>query len=102
MVYVKKVSLYLDEKLWARFKESVLERHGTLRMLSNEVEDVLRSSLIDAEYLGQEFRKIGVEPKTSVSSQELKEVRPKLRGPPSEVLIRSMRRKRLAKSISRQ
>lgn len=71
-------------------------------MLNNEVEDVLRTSMVDDDSLEQWFRKIGVDTKTSVSSEELKKARPKPRGPPSETIIRDMRRKRVAENISRQ
>jgi len=102
VVCLKKVSLYLDERLWARFKEVVLGRHGTLRKLSNEVEGVIRSSIVDEEYLKQAFKMAGANLNVSISSEELRKVRPKLRGPPSEVLVRGMRRARFAESVCRQ
>jgi hypothetical protein len=33
-----KVSLYIDDETWKRFREQVFTRHGTLRKLSEEVE----------------------------------------------------------------
>ena len=58
VVYLKKVSLYIDEKLWTKFKEIVLRKHGTLRKLSSEVESLLRASLIDEE-IGHVFKRMG-------------------------------------------
>lgn len=95
---MKKVSLYIDEKLWTKFKEAVLRKHGTLRKLSSEVENLLRTSLIDEE-IRRAFEKMGVDMRVSVFSEEIKRSRPKLRGPPSEELIREMRGKRIAEGI---
>ena len=95
---MKKVSLYIDEKLWAKFKEAVLKKHGTLRKLSSEVESLLQESLIDEE-IGQVFRKMGLNARILRSPEEVKQNRPKLRGPSSETLIREMRGSRVAKGI---
>lgn len=91
---MKKVSLYLDEEVWIRFKEVVLRRHGTLRRLSSEVESLLRMSLID-EDVEKAFRKMGIGVKAFISPEEVKRGRAKLRGPPSEALIREMRGRRV-------
>lgn len=100
MVYLK-VSLYVDEKLWVRFKEAVLRRHGTLRKLSSEVESLLRFSLVE-QNIQSAFEKMGVEVESMISSDEVKQNRPKLRGPPSEELIRQMRGKYIAEALPRQ
>jgi len=99
VVYLKKVSLYIDEKLWARFKEVVLRKHGTLRKLSSEVESLLRVSLIGEE-IGQVFEKMGIDVRVPASPEEIKQSRPELRGPPSEDLIQEMRGERIVKGIS--
>lgn len=98
MVYLKKVSLYIDENLWIKFKEVVLRKHGTLRKLSSEVEALLQESLIDEE-IGRIFEKMGLNIRVLESPEEIKQTRPKLRGPPSEVLIREMRGKHATKGI---
>jgi len=95
---LKKVSLYIDEKLWTEFKEAILRRHGTLRKLSSEVENLLRAFLIDEE-IWRTFEKMGVDIRVLISPEEIKRNRPKLRGPPSEDLIREMRGKRIAEGI---
>ncbi|GBC75695.1 hypothetical protein HRbin06_01015 [archaeon HR06] len=99
VVYLKKVSLYVDEKLWSKFKEAVLRKHGTLRKLSSEVENLIRLSLINEE-IQRAFEKMNVDVRVMISPEEIKRSRSKLRGPPSEDLIRDMRGKRIAEGIS--
>ena len=96
---MKKVSLYLDEELWVKFKEAVLRKHGTLRKLSSEVESLLRASLVD-EDVERALKKMGIDVKAFISPEEVKKGRPKLRGPPSQVLIREMRGRRIAENLS--
>lgn len=91
---MKKVSLYLDEELWIKFKEAVLKRHGTLRKLSDDVEDMIRGVMVDEE-VEKAFKEMGLNVKTVVSPEEIKRDRPKLRGPPSEAIIRKMRSRRI-------
>jgi len=100
VVYLKKVSIYIDEKLWTKFKEVVLRKHGTLRKLSSEVESLLRAFLID-EGIEQIFKKMNIDVGILRSPEEIKKSRPKLRGPSSEVLIREMRGRRIVEDISR-
>ena len=99
VVYLKKVSLYIDEELWNKFKEVVLRKHGTLRKLSSEVESLLRASLIDEE-IGHVFKRMGLDVRIPRSSEEIKKSRPKLRGPSSEILIRELRGRRVVEGVS--
>lgn len=96
---MKKVSLYLSEEFWSRFKEAVLRKHGTLRKLSSEVENILQASLVD-EDVERMFKRIGIDVKVFISPEEVKQGRPKLRGPPSQTLIREMRGRRIAENLS--
>mgnify|MGYP001030536327 CR=1 FL=1 len=98
---MKKVSLYINETLWIKFKEAVLRKHGTLRKLSNEVESLLRFFLVEQE-VQTAFEKLGIKMSSAISSEKIKESRPRLRGLPSEDLIREMRRRRVAEALSRQ
>jgi hypothetical protein len=98
-VCLKKVSLYLNENLWNKFKEAVLRRHGTLRRLSSEVEELLRTSLVD-EDVEQAFMRMNVDMKIIFSPEGVKQGRPKLQGPPSEIIIREMRGRRIAEGLS--
>ena len=75
-----------------------LRRHGTLRKLSSEVESLLRFPLAD-EDVQLAFKKAGISLK-DISSEDVKQNRPKLRGPPSEVLIREIRGMHVAEGLS--
>ncbi|MEM2150704.1 MAG: hypothetical protein QXH97_05925 [Candidatus Bathyarchaeia archaeon] len=96
---MRKISLYIDEDLWAKFKEVVLRKHGTLRKLSDEVENLLKESLVD-EGIRQALKKISADIKTPKSPEEIKRERPTLRGPAAELLIREMRGNPVAKGLS--
>jgi hypothetical protein len=101
VVCLKKVSLYVDEEVWMKFREEVFKRYGSLRKLSSEVEALLRSSLIE-DALASTFNSLGVSVSGTISSENVKQGRPLLRGPPSEEIIREMRGKRAAKALPRQ
>ena len=82
-----KVTVYLDDELWSKFRASVFHKHGSLKSLSREVEGSLRSALVDQEavvFLEKVKAGISVRQRT----------RPKLRGPSAGVQVRAMRRKR--------
>jgi rRNA-processing protein FCF1 len=96
-----KVSVYVDDSVWINFKQQVFQKHGNLRKLSSEVEKILRAAVVeDAVIL--EFEKIGIKAKGTISSQEIKAKRPPLRGPPSEEILKEIRRKRVAEPLPRQ
>lgn len=95
-----KVSIYINDNVWSDFKKEVFQKYGSLRKISNEVETLLRSLIVqDAVVLG--FKRIGVKANEAVSSSEIKVKRPMLRGAPSEEIIREMRRKRVAETVPR-
>lgn len=96
-----KVSLYINEEVWAKFREEVFRKYGSLRKLSSEVEDLLRSTLVQ-DKVKSEFEKLGIKTEGSISSREVKEKRPILKGPSSEKIVREMRRKRVVEVLSRQ
>ncbi|MEM2971964.1 MAG: hypothetical protein QW270_06030 [Candidatus Bathyarchaeia archaeon] len=93
-----KVSIYINDKVWSDFKKEVFQKYGSLRKISSEIETLLRS-LIVQDTLVSGFKKIGVKANGAISSFEIKAKRPILRGPPSEEIIREIRRKRVAKTI---
>ncbi|MGB9660280.1 MAG: hypothetical protein ACPLY9_07205, partial [Nitrososphaerales archaeon] len=82
-----------------RVRNEVFYKAGTLRRLSSEVEELLRTSLID-EDVGQAFKRMNVDMKTIFSPEGVKQGRPKLQGPPSEIIIRKMRGRRIAEGLS--
>lgn len=94
-----KVSIYVDDAVWDNFKAQVFQKHGNLRKLSSEVEKLLRAAIVE-DQVASAFEKIGVTAKGTASSQEIKAIRPKLRGPPSEEILREMRHKRVAQTLS--
>ncbi len=82
-----KVTVYLDDQVWSKFRASVFQRHGSLKVLSKEVEQSLRSTLVEEDVLPYLAKlKASLNPKTRV--------RPEQRGPPAEAQIRKMRRRR--------
>jgi len=95
-----KVSIYINDKVWSDFKKEVFQKYGSLRKISNEVETLLRS-LIVQEAVVSGFKRIGVKANGTISSSDIKAKRPTLKGPPSEEIIREMRRKRVAETLPR-
>jgi len=94
-----KVSIYVDDAVWASFKEQVFRKHGNMRKLSSEVETLLKASILQNQMISA-FEKMGVIAKGTSSSQEIKALRPKLRGPASEEIVKEMRRRRIAQTVS--
>ena len=82
-----KVTVYVDDQVWSRFRASVFQRRGNLRVLSKEVEESLKSTLVEEDVLPYLAKlKASLNPKTRA--------RPEQRGPPAEAQIRKMRRRR--------
>jgi hypothetical protein len=87
-----KVTVYVDDQVWSRFRASVFQRHGSLKVLNKEVEESLRSTLVDEDVLPYLARlKASITPRTRT--------RPEARGSQAETQIRRMRRRRF-ESIS--
>jgi hypothetical protein len=95
-----KVSLYVDDAIWASFREQVFKKYGNLRKLSSEVEKLLQDAAVEDTVIS-EFKKIGLEAKGAISSKEIKATRPSLKGPPAEEMLQEMRQKRLAQPLPR-
>jgi hypothetical protein len=95
-----KVSIYINDKVWSDFKKEVFQKYGSLRKISREVETLLRSVIVE-DAVASGFKRIGIEAKGTMSSSEVKAKRPILRGPPSEEIIKEMRRKRIAETLPR-
>ena len=95
-----KVSVYINDKVWAEFKKEVFQKYGSLRKISSEVETLLRSLIVEDAVVSS-FKRIGVEAKGTIASSDIKAKRPVLNGPPSEEIIRKMRRKRVAETVPR-
>jgi hypothetical protein len=82
-----KVTVYLDDDVWSKFRASVFEKHGSLKVLSKQVELSLKQALQEDEVLTYLARLRG-------KGRLKKHDRPHLKGPPAEVDVREMRRKR--------
>lgn len=98
VVYLKKVSLYVDEKVWSRFREAVFRRHGTLRQLSAEAEALMGSFAVD-DVVASAFARMKVDVHGTISSRDIKLGRPVLKGPPSEEIVEKMRRARVGETL---
>ncbi len=94
-----KVSIYIDDAVWESFKAQVFQKHGNMRKISSEVEAILRAEIVQ-NLIISEFKKMGVKAKGTASSQEIKALRPKLRGPASEEIVKDMRHRRVAQTLS--
>jgi len=46
-----KVTVYLDDDVWSKFRASVFEKHGSLKVLSKQVELSLKQTLQDNDVL---------------------------------------------------
>ncbi len=46
-----KVTVYVDDEVWSKFRASVFEKPGSLKVLSKEVERSLREALQEREVL---------------------------------------------------
>ena len=95
-----KVSLYISDDAWNRFREQVFSRYGTLRKLSEEVEG--RISAEDMEKIIESWtRTVGIPMDRHVTSGEIKRNRPKSRGASTESILRKMRDRRLGRRVLR-
>ena len=46
-----KVTVYVDDQVWSRFRAAVFQRHGSLKVLSKEVDESLKSALVGEDVL---------------------------------------------------
>lgn len=95
-----KVSLYINDETWKRFREQVFTRHGTLRKLSEEVEGLISSEDME-ETLTVGARKLGISIERGLTPSDIKKTRPRLRGAVAESVLRQMRDRRHAGRIPR-
>ncbi len=96
-----KVSLYIDDGAWKRFREQVFARHGTLRRLSDEVEGLICSEDMEG-IMAVGAKKVGISIERGLTTSAIKKARPKLRGAVAESIVRQMRDQRHAGRLPRQ
>lgn len=95
-----KISVYINDEAWKRFREQVFSRYGTLRRLSGELEQLVASEDMERMVL-LGARRIGVSIEQDVSPLKIKKGRPKLKGPAAETILREMRDQHHAGRVSR-
>jgi hypothetical protein len=94
-----KVSLYLQDEVWRKFKKAVLRRTGELRSLSSEVQELIEENSAE-DSLRKGFEKMNLDVKP-ISSSHVVPVKPLIRTS-SGAIIRKMRDRRFGKNLSRQ
>ncbi|MDG6910096.1 MAG: hypothetical protein JRN08_06975 [Nitrososphaerota archaeon] len=93
-----KVSLYLDDELWSRFKRSVLRQTGDPRSLSAKVQGLIQNSMTE-ESLARGFQKMNIAP-TPLDSGQVVPVRPSVDTSAGRE-VRQMRESRHAERLPR-
>lgn len=94
-----KVSLYVGDEVWDKFKRAVLRRTGDPRALSSEVQNLIQDSFIEDKVVaGFEKMKIASKP---LSSMRVVIVKPSV-ATSAEATLGEMRGRRHGKAVSRQ
>ncbi len=92
-----KVSVYIDEELWERFKKMVVHKTGDTRSLSREVQMLVEESIVDKGLLNA-FKKLGLNWEKLPSFSDIEAVTP-VKSSSAGKTVRKMRDER-AESIS--
>ncbi len=87
-----KSTLLVDEDLWNEFKRLVVAKHGSMRMVSAEVEEAI-SGFTTTRLLNQLARMVGLKVEKYPSSDEVKRLRKRVEASSADVL-RAMRDER--------
>ena len=95
-----KVTFYIDDQAWKRFREQAIARHGTLRKLNDEVEDLIRSEDMET-VVASGANKAGIPWERVFTPSAIKKARPILRGTTAETMLREMRDQRHAGRLPR-
>jgi len=93
-----KVSVYIDEELWKKFKKMIVQRTGDTRSLSREVQTLIEETIVEKALLDA-FKRLGLNLEKLPSFGDIKLVVP-TEPTSSGRIVREMRGKR-AESISR-
>ncbi len=94
-----KVSLYVGDETWTKFRRAVLRKTGDPRALSSEVESLIKDAIVE-ERVATAFQKMKI-PSKGLSSTRVVAVKPSVITSAGSVL-REMRGGRHDKAISRQ
>ena len=93
-----KVSIYIDDELWQKFKKMVVQRTGDTRSLSKEVQSLIEETIVEKALLGT-FKKLGLNLEKLPSFGDVKAV-VTVKPTSSGRMVREMRDER-AESVSR-
>ena len=94
-----KVSVYVGDEVWDKFRRAVVRRSGDPRTLSSEVQNLIQDSLVeDSVVAGFEKMKIASKP---LSSMQIVVVKPSV-ATSAETTLGEMRGKRHGEAVSRQ
>jgi hypothetical protein len=97
-----KVSVYVEDEVWKKFKRNVLRKTGELRSLSSEVQELIRDNSGE-DSLRKGFEKIMKTDLKPISSSQVNPVEASVRTS-SATAIRKMRDRHIVseKDLSRQ
>jgi len=95
-----KVSIYMDEDVWKRFKKLVVARTGDMKALSKEVQKLVKESLVEDTLLNG-FRSLCPSIEQLPSARSVEAVIPSVPASAGRTL-REIRNERLAKGVSGQ
>lgn len=95
-----KVSLYLEDEVWKKFKRNVVRRTGDLRSLSSEVQELIRENS-EEDSLRKGFEKMKVDLKP-ISSSQVVPVKPSVRTSSANIIRKMRNRRFVSKNLSRQ
>lgn len=94
-----KVSLYVGDDTWIKFRKAVLRKTGDPRALSSEVQGLIEDAIVD-ERVAAAFQKMKISSK-GLSSTRVVPVKPSV-ATSAESILREMRGGRHDKAVSRQ
>jgi len=92
-----KVSIYMDEELWKKFKKMIVQRTGDTRSLSKEVQSLIEETILEKVLLDA-FKRLDLNLKKLPSFGDIRPVVP-TKSTSAGRMVREMRDER-AESIS--
>jgi hypothetical protein len=93
-----KVSLYIGDEVWNKFRRAVLRRTGDPRVLSSEVQGLIEDALVEDALIAG-FERMNVSPKP-LSSMQVEPARPSS-ATSAETTLSEMRERRHDEAVSR-
>ncbi|MHA1267608.1 MAG: hypothetical protein ACTSRS_20395 [Candidatus Helarchaeota archaeon] len=72
---MKKVTFYTDEELWKKFSASVVEKEGSTRKISEQLQILMKSFLLN-NFLEAIIKEFNIKIDSYISSDDVKKDRP--------------------------